>query len=103
MTVSRITIFAHICLASLLLCTTTWAQGADSPSQAFEAGGTIPKENLPAWPFLYGAYFFFWALLFGYMVFTWSRSAQINTRIAQLDARLDQLDTELERIDGAGK
>jgi len=71
--------------------------------QAFEAGGTVPKENLPAWPFLYGAYFCFWALLFGYMIYTWRRSVQISGRIAHLDARLDQIDADIERIEGASQ
>lgn len=97
----RASIAAQSCLTVLLLAPAVMAQ--TDPSQAFEAATGPPKENLPAWPFLYGAYFCIWGILFAYVGFTWLRNVQLSHRIAGLDARLDKLDTQLEGLEGSGK
>jgi ABC-type transport system involved in cytochrome c biogenesis permease subunit len=99
---ARVTIFAHTVLAAVLMAIPALAQ-EESPVQAFEAASGAPKENLPAWPFLYGAYFCIWGLLFAYIIFTWYRNVQLSGRISELDARLDRLDGELERLEGGGQ
>ena len=91
MNTNRVTLFFHTVLSFILLALPAFAQEGDSPSQAFEASNEAPKENLPAWPFLYGAYFCIWGLLFGYMFYTWYRNVQLSGRIAALDGRLDDV------------
>ncbi len=98
---TRIVLFGHCCLSLLLLAGPAVAQ--TDPSQAFEAATGPPKENLPAWPFLYGAYFCIWLLLFAYVGFTWLRNVQLSHRIASLDTRLDKLDAQLEGLEASGK
>lgn len=70
------------------------------PSMGFKAGGEIPKEDLPGWPFLYGAYSFIWFFIFAYIVFLWRRQAALTARIAQVDRRLDQIDQALDAMSG---
>lgn len=59
------------------------------------ADGTVPKENLPAWPFLYGAYTFLWLLPLAYVVTLWRKQRQLDARIDALDQRLNKLDDAL--------
>lgn len=101
MKTSRFVLFAQTSLTLALLAGPAFAQ--TDPSQAFEAATGPPKENLPAWPFLYGAYICIWLLLFAYVAFTWLRNVQLSHRIAGLDARLDELDAKLEGLEESGK
>jgi hypothetical protein len=101
MKTTRLMLFGHTCLSVLLLAGPAIAQ--TDPSQAFEAATGPPKENLPAWPFLYGAYFCIWVLLFAYVGLTWLRNVQLSHKIAGLDARLDRLDAQLEGLEGTTK
>lgn len=95
-----------ILLASLALSGVAWAQapGADKDNPAsmgFEATDEPIKENLPGWPFLYGAYSFIWAILMGYVVFLWMRQRQLNEQIARIDRRLGEVDHKLDMLDEA--
>lgn len=64
---------------------------------AFEAAGDGEslKEKLPAWPFLYGAYFAILVLLMLYVTSLWLRQRRIDQEIARLDAKLDRIDATL--------
>ena len=112
-------IVSKLLAALLLLAAHGWvlgvsAQAADEPAAAAQAAldktssvgfdaaqDDVPKENLPAWPFLYGAYFAIWLLLLIYLGLMGFQNARLQGRIRALDARLDKLDRALEEIDNA--
>ena len=72
----------------------------DTPTMGFEAAtDEAPKENLPAWPFLYGAYTFLWLLIFAYVVFLWRKQAALEARISAVDKRMDAVDAALEALE----
>lgn len=76
--------------------TTPAAQDDKAPTMGFKAGGEVPKENLPGWPFLYGAYFFLWIIPLAYLFVMWRRQAALDAQLASLDKRLDALDAALD-------
>ncbi len=84
------------------------AQQADPPaaekkadsSMGFEATTEVPKDNLPGWPFLYGAYTCIWVLLLGYVIFMWRKQSALTAQIGRVDKRLDELDRAIEALDG---
>ena len=78
-------------------------KGADkdnNPSQAFAAApDSAPRENLPAWPFLYGAYGVIWLLVFLYILFLWRKHGAIESRLQAIDKRMDDIDAALEDLE----
>jgi CcmD family protein len=78
------------------------ANGVDKPNEpstAFKASNEAPKENLPGWPFLYGAYSLIWLLLFGYVVFLWKKHLAIEAQLARVNKRMDDFDGALEALE----
>jgi CcmD family protein len=59
---------------------------------------SAPKEDLPGWPFLYGAYACIWLAIFGYVFALWLKQRKLDSRIVALDKRLDELDKTLDDI-----
>lgn len=59
----------------------------------------LQKENLPGWPFLYGAYSVIWLLIFGYIGFMWFKQMQISSQIGEMDRRLDSIDQIIEDLE----
>ena len=59
----------------------------------------LQKENLPGWPFLYGAYSVIWLLIFGYIGFMWFKQMQISRQIGEMDRRLDSIDQIIEDLE----
>jgi hypothetical protein len=87
--------------ALLLLAGPALAQQADKPSNSvgFQAVEGPIKENLPGWPFLYGAYTVLWVLMMGYVIFLWLRQRKLDDQIARVDQRLAQIDQKLDALD----
>ena len=75
---------------------------AGTPSEvstAFKASDEAPKENLPAWPFLFGAYGFMWLLVFGYIVFLWRKHVAIEAQLDRVNKRMDDFDGALDALE----
>jgi hypothetical protein len=91
-------------LAALLVGSLAHAQGdGKMPSQSFEAlKDGVVRENLPGWPFLYGAYGFILFCLLAYIIFLWSRQRTLDAKIAQVDRRLTEVDQALDKLSGQG-
>ncbi len=68
-------------------------------AMGFQATSEPTKENLPGWPFLYGAYAVIWALMLSYIIFLWRTQSKLDTRVASLDRKLDELDKKLDELD----
>ena len=75
------------------------AETSKESSTAFKASNEAPKENLPAWPFLFGAYAFIWLLLFGYIVFLWRKHVAIEAQLAKVKKRMDDFDGALDALE----
>lgn len=71
------------------------AEGTTSFTAAKD--GDVVKENLPAWKFLYGAYFVILVLLMAYLISLWVRQRSLDAEIDRLDKKLDRLDEALSK------
>ncbi|MEL6179972.1 MAG: hypothetical protein AAFS10_13520 [Myxococcota bacterium] len=96
---------ALVLMALWLTATVAMAQDSPKPTDGdtsnvvgFKAvdADNAPKENLPGWPFLYGAYFVLWLIPLAYLLVMWRRQSALDGRLQSLDRRLDNLDTALD-------
>ncbi len=103
-------LFGSVALGAALLLGSAGASAQEPPQQppaqekqtpdsatTFQAAGDgeALKENLPAWPFLYGAYFAILVLLMLYISTLWLRQRRIDGEIARLDGKLDRIEETL--------
>ena len=77
-------------------------EGNGDPTAFKAADSDVVKENLPAWPFLYGAYFAIMLILMLYVSSLWYRQRRLDAEIDRLDKKLDRIDEALGKRGAEG-
>jgi len=69
---------------------TASGQQPPEPPEGFVAAGDLPaREELPAAPFVIGAYAVAWVLVFGFMWSIWQRLGRVERELADVSRRVE--------------
>ena len=80
---------AMLCVL-FLFATCVYALQPPSPPEGFvPAGDLLAREQLPAAPFVIGAYSVAWVVVFGYLWSIWRRIGRVERDLADVSRRIE--------------
>ena len=80
-------IYSRVVSALWLVIVPAVALAQDAQNQ-FVPADSIPKQEIPPAPLLYGAYAFVWAAVIVYVLFLWRRIGRVERELHEVNRKL---------------